>query len=506
MPRTPIRVLLIEDNAGDTRLIREMLSEATDTPVRLACVERLSDGLERLAAGGIDLLLLDLSLPDGQGLEVCARAHAEARHVPIVVLTGLDDEVMAARALQIGAEDYLIKGEINSRLLMRSMRYAIDRRQANETLRESELKFRSLAEQSPNMIFITRRDRLAYANAVCADVTGYSIDELCADDFDFFQLIAPESRQMVRVNLRKRVKGEDIPPCECRLLARDARQIETQIATKVIDYEGEDALLGIVTDLTELTKTQGQLRHSQLLASLGEMTAGIVHEVNNPLASVLLYSEMLMTDDVSQQVRKDLKVIHDEARRAATIMSDLLAYSRRTELQVRRLNLHQLLKKVRDMRRYPQRVQNITVVTDFVEGPLYVRGDSSQLTQVFMNLILNAEEALKGTGGGNITITTRRNGEWAVVSIADDAVGIPQENLNQVFYPFFSTKEVGEGTGLGLSTCYGIVTGHKGLIRAENNDMGGATFTVELPLARSRRRSDQVSPARPLLVEEGSTP
>ena len=127
------------------------------------------------------------------------------------------------------------------------------------------------------------------------------------------------------------------------------------------------------------------------------------------------------------------------------------------------------------------------------DGPLYVKGNSSQLTQLFINLVLNAEEALKESEGGNITLVTRTDGEWAKVSISDDGVGIPLENLGQVFYPFFTTKQVGEGTGLGLSTCYGIVTGHNGLIKAENNDAGGAIFTVELPLAPATR-------------EKGSTP
>ena len=355
MSYDPIRVLLVEDNPRDTRLICEMLEEARDAQVQVECVNRLSPALERLAAGGIDVLLLDLSLPDDHGLDVCVRAHTQAQHVPIVVLTGLDDETMAAKALQIGAQDYLIKGEVDSRLLLRSMRYSIERKQA-----------------------------------------------------------------------------------------------------------------------------EAQLQHSQLLASLGEMIAGIAHEVGNPLGSILLYSELLMKSDVPLQTRKDLRVIHEEAKRAAKVMTDLLTYSRRVKPQMRRLNLHNILHKVLAMRRYEERVQNIAVATNLLDGRLYVEGDLSQLMQVFMNLVLNAEESLKKQKGGNIIVTTQIDGKWARVSIADDGPGIPEENLNQVFHPFFTTKRVGEGTGLGLSTCYGIVTAHNGLIRAENNEIGGATFTVEL--------------------------
>jgi signal transduction histidine kinase len=117
------------------------------------------------------------------------------------------------------------------------------------------------------------------------------------------------------------------------------------------------------------------------------------------------------------------------------------------------------------------------------DGPLYVFGDKSQLSQVFMNIMLNAEEALNENSGGNIIIKTESDDEWARVSISDDGTGIPEENLNQVFYPFYTTKDIGEGTGLGLSTCYGVVTSHGGLIHAENNNMGGATIVIELPRA-----------------------
>jgi signal transduction histidine kinase len=273
---------------------------------------------------------------------------------------------------------------------------------------------------------------------------------------------------------------------QSKFVRADGTIINADISSKIVDRE-KKIVQSIARDITELKKTQEQLKHSQVLASLGEMTAGIAHEVNNPLGVVLLYSELLLRDDMPRQAKKDLKVIHDEAARAAKIMTDLLTYGNAVKFQVRRLNLHKILQKVLDMRRYQERVQNIITSSNLRDDPLYVNGDSSQFTQVFMNLILNAEEALRERNGGNILITTQIDREWAKVSIADNGAGIPEENLNQVFHPFFTTKKIGEGTGLGLSTCYGIITAHGGLIRAENNEMGGATFTVELPLAKAER-------------------
>lgn len=216
------------------------------------------------------------------------------------------------------------------------------------------------------------------------------------------------------------------------------------------------------------------------------MTAGIAHEVNNPLGIILLHSELLNAGNLPAPAKRDIKVIRDEAKRAARIVSDLLAYSRGNSPKVKRTNLNRILGKVVEMRSYQERVQNINLTTDLESGSLYIKGNSSQLTQVFVNLLLNAEEAFQKSRGGRIIITTRIDGGWAKVYIADNGTGIPRDKLNQVFHPFYTTKEVGKGIGLGLSNCFGIISSHGGLIRVENNEMGGATFTVELPLASNK--------------------
>lgn len=237
-------------------------------------------------------------------------------------------------------------------------------------------------------------------------------------------------------------------------------------------------------------KIQEQLRHSQLMASLGEMTAGIAHEISNPLSSILLHCDLMLSEGIPSWQNRDLRVVRDEARRAMRIMRSLLTYSHQSSPRLRRLDLHKVLNRVINMRLYTRGAHSITACKDLVSGPLYVRGDSSQLTQVFVNLLLNAEDAIREAGranGGNITVASSIRGKWAEASVADDGTGISEEKLPQVFNPFFTTKAVGKGTGLGLSTCQAIVTDHNGLIRVENNDMGGATFTVELPLNPVKR-------------------
>lgn len=248
--------------------------------------------------------------------------------------------------------------------------------------------------------------------------------------------------------------------------------------------EGEDRLAtGIFRDVSERIIMEKQLQHSQLLASLGATTAGFAHEVNNPLSAIILYSELMEQADLPRSARKDLRVIRRAAKRTSVIMKELLAYSRKTKLMTRRLDVNGTIRKVLKIRRYQEHVINIEVTTNLTTGPLRVRGDAGQLTQVLMNLVVNAEQALGEASDKRIVVTSEIAGEWAKIPIADNGTGIPEEHLAQVFFPFFSTKPVGKGTGLGLATSHGIVTAHGGVIHVENNEMGGATFIVELPLA-----------------------
>lgn len=248
--------------------------------------------------------------------------------------------------------------------------------------------------------------------------------------------------------------------------------------------------------ITDLRKAKEQLQHSRLLATLGEMLTGIANEVNNPLGSILLYSELLMAGEASPQTREDLKVIHDEARRAARTMTDLLNYYRQEKLEVHRLEINRVLDDLFRARCDAYRVRNITITFNLHNGPLPVEANLSQLNQLFTNLMTNAEEALTKTGRGNITLTTLREGEWVQILFADDGPGIPPEYLQRIFYPFFTTKQAVAGTGLGLSTCYNIVTNHKGLIHAANNEKGGTTIIVEFPLADTREKTPVSEDAR----------
>jgi len=379
----------------------------------------------------------------------------------------------------------------NASLYRRSQQEVAERKQAEEQLRDSEEKLRLAFESMTEGIVVTDLDGdILQVNEAVINMHGYSRKKEELVGQSILRLAALKDHEKVMNCLETTLEEGNTTDTECAFLDGKENEFPVRLSTAVQkDASGDPTgFVVIIEDVTERKKMEDQLRHSQLLASLGEMTAGIAHEVNNPLQSVLLYSDLLMADDIPENSKKDLRVVRNEAKRAARIMTELLTYSRRTSSPERRLDLHRVIRKVMEMRHYAEAVRNITVSDKLIDDTPYVKGDPSQLTQVFMNLIINAEEAVADSPRKELMISSRIEGEWIKVSVTDSGTGIPPEYLNQVFYPFFTTKQDVKGTGLGLSTCYGIITDHGGLIRAENNRTQGATFTIELPLASNRHQ------------------
>ncbi len=358
-----------------------------------------------------------------------------------------------------------------------------ERKQAQEALKESEEKYRAIFDEALDGIVLIDAETglIADCNREFEKLAGRAVAEL--RETHIWELRPSDQAEASRkrfFDVRETGLGES---SDLTLQRPDGEEIAVEFLTTRVNVVGGRSYIQIAyRDITDRKMLEEKLQQSQLLASMGVMTAGIAHEVNNPLSAILLYSELVAKAEAPAQVKKDIRVIRSEARRASNIMGDLLTYSCKAEPITRRQDIHRILRKVLRMRQYQQQVSNIQMSADLASGSLRVAANTSQLTQLFMNLIVNAEEALEDSDDKRIIVTTRSTGKKVRISIADSGPGIPEEHLNKVFVPFFSTKSIGKGTGLGLATCHGIITAHGGQIRVENNDMGGATFVVELPL------------------------
>jgi len=239
---------------------------------------------------------------------------------------------------------------------------------------------------------------------------------------------------------------------------------------------------------TKQRRAEEQLLITDRLASIGELASGIAHELNNPLTGVIGFSQLLLSRELPDEIREDIKVVYSEAKRAADVMKNLLIFARKHSPLRQLVNINSVIEKVLTLRAYEHKVENIQVVVHLAPDLPLIMADYFQLQQVFLNIIINAEHfMLEAHQRGTLTITTRCIGNTVRASFTDDGPGIAKEDLVHLFDPFFTTKEVGEGTGLGLSICHGIVTEHGGLIYAESEPGKGANFVVELPILAGTR-------------------
>jgi two-component system NtrC family sensor kinase len=266
------------------------------------------------------------------------------------------------------------------------------------------------------------------------------------------------------------------------------------IVDPILDSEGR--VIGAVhtmDDITERKTMEERMIMTDRLASIGELSSGIAHEVNNPLTGVIGIVQLLMArGDIPDDILKDLQLINDEAQRASKVARNLLVFARKHANEFQFSSVTQAIEKVLELRAYDQKNNNIVVIRDFEPHLPGIVMDYFQIQQVFLNIIINAEYAMKEAhNGGILTIRTEKVGEMVRISFTDDGPGISKENIKHIFDPFYTTKEVGKGTGLGLSICHGIISQHHGNIYAKSEYGKGATFVIELPINQPEEAEEE---------------
>ena len=377
----------------------------------------------------------------------------------------------------------------------------LHRHRADQALRQSEEKFRALSEQSPNMMWINCRGRIVYANQVCVDTMGYTREELCAPDFDFMSLVAPEHRDVIRRTFVSHSRDEDVPLYEYALITRDGRRIEALTTTRLIDYGGERAILGTVVDISERKAAERehelarqQLAQAERLKSVGATAAGLAHDFNNLLMGIRGFAEMIdMGLGAGHPLHADIEQIYAVTDRANELTRQMLLFGRKQPAQLVPASLDAIVEGLRPV---IERTAGERVRVDLRLAPNLrpVRANRSQIEQAILNLVVNAHDAMPE--GGTLTIATEnvelddagaqripggRPGRFVVLRVDDTGCGMDDAVRQHLFEPFFTTKPRKRGSGLGLATVYGTVQQHEGMIAVESSPGKGASFRVFLP-------------------------
>ena len=532
------RVLLIEDSTADALLLGALLTGK----FQVTQSKSLREGLATAAQCPFDLVLLDLFLPDSRGLDTFEQFQSLHPELPILVMSGLDDEKVAESAVQGGAQDYLVKGQMDEVVLHRAARYAIERKRVERALRDSEAFYQSLVENLPQ--FIYRKDaqsRFTFANRRFCTLLGKTLHEIVGyTDYDFFppelaaKYQADDKRVMTAGKLFEAVE-EHTPPngekehvqvVKSPVFDAHGKIIGTQgifwdVTARVRGEEklkkahealarGREDLLRTLADLqrshNRLKEVQLQMIEMEKMQTIGQMAAGIAHEVKNPLAVIRMGIDFLNETSIAAEEPGTtvLKDMNDALHRADGIIMGLLDFSAPGKLDLRPSDLNTLLRSSLNLVKHELSSASVVVETDLCENLPPALVDANKIKQVFVNALTNAAQAMPD--GGLLTVRTYikkltpeeakpspgarqtqefRAGERVLVTeLDDDGTGIAADKLPRLFEPFFTTKAAGKGTGLGLTVSRKIVELHEGSIQIQNRAPHGARVTITLRTER----------------------
>ena len=352
-----------------------------------------------------------------------------------------------------------------------------------ELQRERDFSGKILSNTQNLILVIDTEGVISYANRRWYDL-GYQQTQLLTRPLA--DLVVPTRRDALNKALQATSSGRQVDNLDLQVLRGDGTVGQFSVnLSPMRDEQGQvGSLVAVLTDVTDSANLQAKLMHAEKMAAVGQLVSGVAHEVNNPLTAILGFADLLMENgDLPESVRRDLRVILQEAQRTKQIVQNLLSFARQMPPQRRPVQLNSILRRTVQLRAYDFHSHGLEVTEQFDETLPEVVGDSQQLQQVFLNILNNAYDAVRDIGRPpRIDIITARRGDFVEVSFRDNGHGI--KYADRIFDPFFTTKEVGKGTGLGLSICYGIVHEHGGEIHCHNNSNGeGATFILRLPAA-----------------------
>ena len=522
MSPDPLRVLIIEDVPMDAELVEYELGRAR-IPFQARRVDTRELFLAELRAFEPDVILSDYTLPrfDGMAALELARRHAPA--TPFLIVTGSINEETAVGAMKAGAADYLLKSNL-ARIgpaiegALARVRARNEKTRAEDALRESEARYRDLFDNASDLVCATDREgRFLYVNRAWHEGTGYSDTELAA--LRFGDLVHPESKARYTEVIARALAGETLTHVELTLMPRsDVPIVVEGNLSGARQADGSVTLRGIYRDVTERKRVDEQLRRAERMQAAGRLAGGMAHEVNNMMTGVIGFAEFLLRGLAPEDPRRsEVQEIIRAGSRAADVTRQLLAFTRQQLMHPEVLAINDVVLGLERMLRHSLG-ENHELELRLGTSLREVRADRGQLEQVLINLILNARDALPARG--RVTIATSAAeldeayaeghgdvgipaGAYVLLSVSDTGCGMDPEVQAKIFEPFFTTKPGGQGTGLGLSTVYGIVKQSGGFIWCYSEPRLGSTFKVYLPVFRA---APAVTPpaARPAAPRGGS--
>jgi len=477
------RVLLVEDSLEHIEMTREFLTLRGS--YELDSVSRVDDFWAQIAQKQYDVFLLDYNLPDGNGLEILQGLAAQKIKTPTVMITGRGDERIASKTVLAGASDYIVKGGRYLEDLPNVIARVVEQGRLQRALEEAVARYRDLFEQAGEGIVLCAADGTILAvNPILCKWLNCPHDNLIGKNVDWIDQGYAASAAAA---IRERLAQAGTLTYESIYRRKDGSTFPVEISAKLVQAHngGAEAMQFFIRDVTELRTAQAQLIRAARLSAVGELAAGVAHQINNPLTTVIADAQLLVKAlPPDHPGYSSAAAIFQAGWRAQRVVQRLLNFSRPDELAFTPTDLNESIMEAIDLISAYFERDGIKVQVNLAKTLPSIQANGHQLEEVWINLLMNARDALNDIQPAIITVASEMCDGYVEVKVSDNGHGIPAASRAQIFTPFFTTKEQGRGNGLGLSVCQTIVRNHSGEISFESHEGKGTTFLVRLPRTR----------------------
>jgi PAS domain S-box-containing protein len=471
--RNNIRIAVIEDDEDDFLIIKDYISEIEGKSFVIDWFQDYNTAIEAIKNKQYHLYFVDYFLGHKTGLDLLDAAAELNCDEPIILLTGLGNKAIDIKAMERGATDYLVKNDLNTEKLERSIRYALERSNFLKELKAREAKYRTLFENSKDAVFITD-DKLNFSevNEAAVQLLGYSENELIGRNLREF--IAEHHLNGKLKALNK--PDSDIEDSEVRIInnSNETRDCLLSLASQLQVDDEKLIMHGIIHDITNIKKAEMANLQAEKLAANERLIRMLAHEIRNPLNNIILSIDQLMPLEKDELQKNFMDIIQRNSLRINNIITELLNLAKPSELVLVENSLQDIMDESLSRTRDRMKLQNIIVQKNYPKEPYILKADKEKLVIAFTNIIINAIEAMKT--GGLLTITLSESGNGYEVCVKDNGKGIPKENLSRLFEPFFTMKK--NGMGLGLTVAFSILQSHNAKIRAISKENEGTEFHI----------------------------